>query len=240
MKRCICNVAVDGNYPHFQRRLLGTLIDPGKYVDKVMSWTNFYPPGSPTHQDQPYAFKIYALKEAVRLGFTTLLWLDTSVFCVAPVEPLLERIEKVGHFFIVGGDRLGTWSSDAALELFGHTRDQAMEKQLMGGTVYGFDLTNPRTKTFFDRWTWHESQGHFQLGSYFNANVQQPADRPVKPQGFVSDDPRCQGHRYDEVVASFLAYELGMELTWLGDLFQSGKNVVACSSYDINDKRIVS
>ena len=65
-KRCVINVATDG-YISWQKRLLASLDRVGR-CHEIMKWTNILPPGSPTHREWSYAFKLYALKEAEKTG----------------------------------------------------------------------------------------------------------------------------------------------------------------------------
>lgn len=240
-KRCIVNVAT-GNYVRFQHRLMATLTGVG-CDDVRLFWSDSYPAGSPTHQEDPYAFKLFAIEEAIEHGYTSIIWVDTSVEFLKPLEPLWEEIEREGHFMIIGGDKLFNWTNDGVLNAFGMTRDELQEKQwqLIGGTIYGFDVTNPRTREFLDEWFKLFRQGMFR-GSYINEGANIDGAKSLtknsgpKPVGKVSDDPRCWGHRHDETVGSFLAYKLNMKLSFLGGLFLGGQrgtnpNAVAQSGY---------
>jgi hypothetical protein len=234
MSRIILNVAT-GRYLPYQDRFINSLNRVG-YTGEKMIWRGQLPSASPSHEAAPYAFKLYAMQEAeCKTKATTILWCDSGVYFVKPPEPLFERIEAEGHFFIIGGDKLGNWCSDAALETFKISRDQVFknEWQLIGGTVLGFDLTNKTTQKFLTSWKYYCDLGLFH-GSYINTHGNLPEDvktiKASKPKGFVSSDPRCLGHRHDETVGSFLAYQFGMKLTALGDLFQGyASNVVARS-----------
>ncbi len=234
-KRCIMNVAVGGNYPKFQQRLIKSLDAVGDESHRLF-YTSVYPPGSPTHAEVPYGFKVHAFRAAQAAGYDSLLWLDTSVFAVRPLMPLWKRMEKHGNFFIVGGDKLGNWSSDEALMSFGITRDAAMAMQLMGGTVIGLDLRHERTQMFMSKWEQAMLAGLFN-GHYVSdkadaATLKAKAD---KPQGKVSDDPRCMGHRHDETIGSLLAYQLEMPLTWIGGLMQGDtEQTVLRSNYELS------
>jgi hypothetical protein len=226
-KRVILNVA-DGRYTQYQDRLLGSL-NAVKNDVPLLLWRDQFPPGSPPHQIHPYVFKLFAIREAIKAGYTSILWVDSGVWFIQHPHLLFERIEAEGHLFYIDADRLGSWSSDAAIEVFGMTRDQIFEKdmRLLSGTMYGFDTANPKTAEFLRQWWRHWEIGTF-AGHYLNEAVAadvQGVRRHNKTVGFVSDDPRCQGHRMDETVASFLAYQMDMKLTWLGDMFQGYKVV---------------
>lgn len=215
-KRCILTVANGPEkYYGFQERLLLSLdhvrVQAAKHI-----WRGKWPPG-PTHEEVPYGFKLSALRAAQADGYDVFLWLDTSVVAVAPLEALWREIENEGHYFIVGGDRLGNWTSEDALAEYHMTRDEVLAKnlQLIGGTVIGLDLRHVRTQAFMSMWEQAMQKGLFN-GSYLNEGVEAPADKAGKPVGKVSNDPRCQGHRHDETIGSFLSAALGMKQSWIG------------------------
>lgn len=210
-RRCILNVAT-GRYAPLQERLVRSLVDAG-YADGLLTWTDF-PPGSPTHEDTPYAFKLFAIREAERRGYTSVLWLDAPCTAAGPVAPLFERIERDGHLFVTGGERLGRWASDACLEAFGLSRDAALELPLLNGTFLGLALPSP--------WL-DELQRRLDLlrGPWLSEHAP-PDVRARKPErsiGFVSRDPRAWGHRHDEAVGSGIAHRLGMAISPQQGLF---------------------
>jgi len=153
------------------------------------------------------------------------MWVDSGVWFIQHPAAIFNHFEAEGHAFWIGGDKLGEWTNDNALEAFNQSRDAVLERnwQLVSGTMYGFDFTHERTRIFFDRWFQHWLDGTF-MGHYINKGGDkadlQGSGAHNKSVGFVSNDPRCKGHRMDETVASFLAYEMGMGMTNLGHLFQ--------------------
>ena len=209
--RCIVSVATDGYVP-FQERLMESLRSAG-YRDALIRWTNELPPGSPSHEDVPYGFKVSAIPEAFRQGHTSILWLDSPSQATASLDGLFERIEREGHLLMAGDEFLGNWASDDCLRAFGLPRDQAMNRKLMNGTFIGVDLRNARTLDWFRRWSDAARRGLFG-GPCFSPNA--PAEirdrKPGKSVGFVSTDSRCWGHRHDEAVGTCLAWRLDMLL----------------------------
>ena len=45
----------------------------------IRVWRNALPPGSPPHENQPYAFKAFAMKSAIDMGYETVTWIDSVV-----------------------------------------------------------------------------------------------------------------------------------------------------------------
>lgn len=216
-RRCILTVATDG-YVGLQRRLLDSLASV-RWRGGLLAWTGALPPGSPAHADEPYAFKLFAIREAAARGCGTLLWLDSACVAVSALDPLFDRIEKVGHLLVTAGDRLGNWSSDACLAAYGLTRNAAMDVPLVHGSFVGLCLSRPSSRAWLDG-MFHALRGGLFRGPYFSPHA--PADalrgKSGKPRGFVSKDARCWGHRHDEAVASCLALRLGLPPTPRGTL----------------------
>ena len=209
--RLILNVAT-GPYVPLQRRLLDSL----RGAD-VLSWTDAWPPKSPSHAETPYAFKLHALAEARRRGATAALWLDAPVVAHGRPEAVFDRIERDGHLFVTSGERLGTWIGDAALEALGLSRDEALELPLLNGTFIGLDL---RRGAWLDEMLEAAAAGLLN-GPYFteHAPAEARARKPGKSIGEASRDPRCWGHRHDEAIGSALAARKGMSIAPAPALF---------------------
>lgn len=162
--------------------------------------------GCELHENNPYAFKIAAFEQARKQGYTSILWLDSSVFAVAPVEPIFERLEQQGMVFQEAGHLLGTWSNDRCLQYFGITRDEAISILMIGNAGFlGLDFTNPAANIFFDKWSKACKDGIFK--GEWNNNGQTE-----------SQDERCLGHRHDMSCSSAIVHQLGLfDLAYKGD-----------------------
>jgi len=220
-KRAILNVAT-GRYVALQDRLVKSLKTAG-WTGGVLTWTDALPPGSPSHEDAPYGFKLYAIAEALKQGYLSVLWLDAPCVATKPLEPVFDWIERDGHCFVSGDERLGNWASDACLDAFGIPRDAAMSMPLLNGAFIGLDLEHARTREWYRRITQQCENGLFKgaaLTEHAPADVR--ARNVDKDMGHLSDDPRCWGHRHDEAVGSCLAPLLGMDITPHGELFGIG------------------
>lgn len=225
--RCIVNVAT-GPYVPLQGRLAASLRAAG-YRGAFLAWTEAFPPESPRHEDVPYAFKLFAFADALRRGYRTVLWLDAPCLANRAVTPVFERIERDGHLFVAGDDRLGNWAGDACLSAFSFTRNEAMSLDLMNGTFIGLDLFHPRGRAWFERLR-EACRGGLFNGPYLSEHAPAAirATKAGKTRGFVSRDRRCWGHRHDEAVGTCLANRMGMELSPPGDLFETGRNGRLC------------
>src|SRR5258706_9429489 len=148
-KRCILNVATGRYVPH-QARLVKSIAQAG-WTGGLLRWTERLPEGSPGHEQAPYGFKLYAFAEALKKGYTSLLWLDAPCSAESPLDPVFDVVERDGHAFVSSGEKLGNWASDACLQAFGISRDQAMEMALLNGAFIGLDLEHARSREWYRR-----------------------------------------------------------------------------------------
>ncbi|MBV8879154.1 MAG: hypothetical protein JO332_04230 [Planctomycetaceae bacterium] len=217
-KRALVNVAT-GRYVPLQRRLVNSAAAVG-WTGGLLTWTDALPPGSPSHDEAPYGFKLYAISEALRKGYTSVLWLDAPCRAALPLGPIFEAIERDGHCFVSSGERLGNWASDDCLAAFGIPRDAAMTLPLLNGAFLGLDLEHARTREWYRRIVQQCEAGLFRGAALTEHAPPEVRARNIdKDTGPLSDDPRCWGHRHDEAVGSCLAPLLGMDLTPQGTLF---------------------
>ncbi len=198
MKRCIINFANNrGNYLKGQQRLAQSLIKIGSTVD-IFFCQNEQSIGSPLHKDNPYAFKVYLFEKALSMGYTSILYVDASVWAVKPLCPIWDCVDRLGYMKQYAGQLVGEWANDRSLAYFGITRDEAMGMEMHGnGGFFALDFEKEIAKEFFKRWKNAMLNGMFK-GAWTNANNSE------------SNDPRCKGHRHDMTCGSIIANQLGM------------------------------
>jgi hypothetical protein len=159
--------------------------------------------GWPPHHQAPYAFKYYAVCQAIRAhDAQQVIYLDSSVYPVGEeaIEEAFDLITKTGSMLHRNGWLVGQWSTDACLARYRLTRDDAMRIPDMVGGCWGLDLRTPPGRTWLDL-MWAASNDPISFpGSWTNE------------KGQCSADPRCLGHRHDQTVGSIFAYQLGMPL----------------------------
>lgn len=171
-------------------------------------WYDVLPEGCPPHEESQYAFKIFALRRAIVAPFRYVLWMDSSFQPIGDMEPLWKHIEEHGFYVPIQGDaKLGAWTSDAALSLFGMSRDDAMGVPLVYSGLVGLDLESRVGKLIWNLWLNTYESGTWD-GPHFN---ELPHRRNgAKWYGMCSLDPRCEGHRHDEAALSFVLHSLGL------------------------------
>ena len=188
----------------------------GLFADKLVRWASGFlkygenaailvykkvPVGCPEPEDTPYASKVYVMQAAVKAGFTSILWADTSIVACQSLFPIWELVERVGYWFRNAPQpNVGPWICDAALPLLGITREQAFKIPKIATHSLGLDLEKSIAQEFLSQWMAAANNGSFR-GPRDNTN------------GAASSDPRVMGHRQDLSAASVIANRLGMAST---------------------------
>jgi hypothetical protein len=198
MRRAILNVATGGWYPAGQQRLFDSIEERGDNATRLF-WRDQLPPGSPTHEKAPYAFKPYAFLYARTLGFDQALWMDASCWAIRPLDTVWGRMDEHGWWLEPDGHMVGEWISDVALELLGLSRDEVMRMPLIEGKLIGLDFRNRTACRFLNEWVAIADAGGFN-GPWTNEN------------GQASMDGRCRGHRHDIACGSPVVHRLGMRM----------------------------
>jgi hypothetical protein len=208
--RIIVNCGIRSMYENRHRKLKEALHHHcGK--DTAFLLYSDYPDGCPEHHDRQYAFKIYAMREAIKAGFRFVLWMDCAFIPRAPIEPVWNRIREYGWYVPRQGDSfLGTWISDSALAFCGIDRKTADAIPLAFSGLVGLDMGNDTARTI-----WAEWQRHYEAG-VFNGPHRNIPGAPMEPwghktSGHVSDDPKVEGHRHDEASLSFILWQNHLE-----------------------------
>jgi hypothetical protein len=185
MKNAIVTFANEhGNYLKGLERLRVSL--RGKFDGNFFGFVGEENVGAPKHEDDPYAFKVYAIDLLVSSGYTKILWLDSSVYAVKNVMPVFDEIKARGYIMQEAGHMAGSWCNDATLRYFGLTRRQAMEMPMYGNAgMLGLDMEHDTARDFFERWKQSMQSGCFK-GSWLN-------------------------HRHDMSCGSIIANMLGMQ-----------------------------
>jgi len=165
----------------------------------IFAFNTFESIGSPKHTDSPYEFKLHAIRMGYLKGYDIVIWCDSVVKLLRPINDWIPEIQKRGVYLQRDGHRLGNWANDRAIEAFGLKRDDLMvEDTTVYACVMAFDFRHPITKTFMYKWKECADKGLFR-GKWHNR------DRTE------SQDPRCEGHRHDQTCAELVARELNIE-----------------------------
>lgn len=167
MKRAIVNLVTTHNegYIKGQERLVESL--KGRFDGDVVTFRGESSVGAPLHQDNPYAFKLYAIREVRERGYDQILWLDASVYAVKDVSPVFDWLTVKGVFMEEAGHWAGDWSPEYVLDYFCIDKGIASEMPCFAAGYVGFDFTREKSRNFFARWYNAMRDGMF-VGSWNN------------------------------------------------------------------------
>ncbi len=187
--------------PHYRANLERLLASPYLENEQVQVWEDELPPESPSHRDCPYGFKLYAIQSAVRMGATSVLWLDSSTVVLKPLDDLWRLIEQQGYWFSRNYEwNNGQFCSWEALDIMGITREWAFKIPQVTAACFGLNLHDTIAMEFLARW-----YSLMKLGAF-------AGDRG-NLTGHVADPTQYQGHRNDQSCASHVVHCLSMWLT---------------------------
>lgn len=146
--------------------------------------------GCPEHSDIPYAFKPAAIAKVRDMGYDIVIWMDSPVYAIKPLDRLIEHI-YLGEmaFFDNIGFTVGDYTSDDCLVRCNTTREQAFQIPMIMACVMGFNFNSIRAQEMFRLYA-NGTDGY--VGAWTNDN------------GQVSDDKRVKGHRHDQSVMSLI------------------------------------
>ena len=228
--RAIVSVATGTHYVKGLDRLTEWCAANG---EDYVSWRDRLPPGSPTHQQVPYAFKAYALKYAADHGADVLLQADACILPVRSLEPLWERIERDGYWIGANGFTNYEWTADLAYpDLFPDTfllgfysAARIVNRDIphvVAGT-FGISLQHPTGRAILDEYFRLASTTKAFCGPWVNTNHPTQLDKSEGPGRGPCGPSDVRGHRHDQTALSVIAWRLGCKLTNPPDVFSYGK-----------------
>lgn len=202
MKKTVVSFADGvGNYAKALMRLELSLKQVG--FDGTFKGINDYGHiNSPLHREVPYAFKALSIKKTIEEGAELILWCDSVVYATKSIDPIFKHIEEKGYLLFDNiGYSIGDYTSDACLNRFGMSREDAFNSKMLMCCCMGFNIHHPQAKEFLDKYIEAALDGISYPGSWTNENLQ------------VSEDMRVAGHRHDQSVASILAKQMNLQIT---------------------------
>lgn len=170
---CIISAGVGGWYPQGVARLERSLMFHG-YAGQVITWKDEYPFGCPHNEIDPYAIKIYAFKEAFERGYTHVLWLDSSFWCIKNPHNIFDIINDNGIFAFRSGYNCAQTCTDRLLSVAGLTRDEAEQIPEIATGAVGLNINNPDAQKVWNVW-----KDYCEAGLFINSrthNIDESAD----------------------------------------------------------------
>lgn len=170
------------------------------YAGDSIFWRDEYPPDCPPHHENPYAFKIYAFKEAFRCGYKIVVWLDCSFWAIQNPMKIFDIVNEHGNFAFRSGYNCAQTCTDALLADVGITRDQAEQIPETATGIVGINIDNPEGKAVFEYWEDFCNKGLFKNSRSYNP--------------FESADPRFLHARQDQSAYSMALYKAGVDFLY--------------------------
>lgn len=234
--RIVVNVATTEHYIKGQKRLEQALGDQG---EQLLYW-DILPSKWRSHEEFPYAFKGFALKDAAT-HFDLLLWCDSCILPVKSLEPLWERIERDGYWMSRNGFSNYEWTADSAYPDLFHEEIMNLAAEDAGkpsietlrdlnrtiphvvATAFGLNVKHPAGKAFLDEYYRLASETRAFCGPWINRNQVEAMFMKETARVAPCGPPDVLGHRHDQSCASVIAWRLGFELTSPPEIFAYGK-----------------
>lgn len=209
MKVVICNVSYGGWYRKGLARMIQEFerVSPGY---ELQSWLNVLPHGTPRIVKDGidytgYAAKPFALLHALQSADVALL-IDSSVYPIKHIEPLLDFIKGHGYYLAPAGFTVGEWTNDGMLAQAGLDRDRALKIPDVASGIVGFAKTDSNREALRQ---WCEMTRWDSFAAPHSNSKAADKRHHYRNVGFVSSDPRCSGHRQDQSALSIIAHQMG-------------------------------
>jgi ribosome modulation factor len=192
---CFLNVGLGQWYSTGSDRLKGSLIDKG-FDGDMLIWKDEWP-SNRFPRDCVYAVKADAMETAMKRGYTTLIWGDSSIYARKNTSPFTEHIRQHGYWIGQSGYRASETATDAQLQYFGVSRDWAHEIPDCATGLFGFDVSRPEYRAVVEQWIQAAKDGAF---------------RGPRNHGGGSQDRRYKHGRQDQAAMSLLLGKHGVVL----------------------------
>ena len=153
----------------------------------IHAWQDELPPYSPTHANQPYAFKAYAAQWAFDQGYETVTWVDSSIHMEGSADAYIRHLHEVGYYFQHNGFNCAQTCSDSMLDHYKVSRDAVEHVPEVVGGFWGL---HRRNRSFVD-----ELVANSRIGLFSGSRCHDTRD---------SGDPRFLFCRHDQSLMSLL------------------------------------
>ncbi len=142
------------SYPAGLKRLLKLVSESdfkGHVLYRMGGWPNTEG-GDLNLAHVPYAFKVSFFREAQRLGYKRVLWLDTSVVPLVSVNEIFSMIEEQGYFVMGNSHTVGPYMNSSAAAFFGFNLQQTFKIPSCSAGLFGVDFTQDTGRRIIDWW----------------------------------------------------------------------------------------
>lgn len=201
---CVVNAAWGDGYAKGQRRLIESLRSHG-YTGDILTWSN---EKINKHHDveHPYTMKAAAFVEAIKKGYSNILWLDCSVICLKNITPFFELIKTESVYFWQSGWKLSDSATDKDLEFAGLTRDEAETMIECASGIVGLNFDDRDVRRLFY--------------IFLDANEFGVCSTSRNHDG-QSSDPRFKWGRQDQTAFTIAFHKAGFDKMYEANLYSS-------------------
>ncbi|MBI2742464.1 MAG: hypothetical protein HYX48_00910 [Chlamydiales bacterium] len=140
------------HYPDGLRRLI-QIVERSDFKGHILYHFGGWPDlagGSLVLAHVPHAFKACCFKEAQRLGYKRVLWLDSSIFPVVSLNLIFKMIQEKGYFTIGNFHQVGPYCNADTAAHFGFTLEETYHLLSCQSGFIGVDLTTPQGREVVD------------------------------------------------------------------------------------------
>lgn len=100
----------------------------------------------------PNAFKPCFFREAQRLGYQRVFWLDASILPLVSLNRIFETIASKGYFIPGNGQYVGPFMNEQAATSLKTTLDECSKIPSCSAGIFGVDFSNEKAAQAFGRW----------------------------------------------------------------------------------------
>lgn len=160
-------------YPNGLKRLLKAIKRSdfkGHVLYRLGGWPNAEG-GDLVLAHVPYAFKVSFFKEAQRLGYKRVLWLDAAVLPLVSLNDIFSTIQEKGVFVMGNGLQIGPYMHPQAAAFFGLTQAETDSIPSCSAGLFGVDFSQEIGRKVIELWDLaaHDKEAFFSMRSDQNA-----------------------------------------------------------------------
>ncbi len=121
----------------------------GHFLYRLGGWPDVEG-GSLTLIHVPYSFKLCMIREAYRLGYKNIIWIDSAVIPGEKFNAILRYLEEDGYFLIDHVTKVAAHDSPMVVEAFSLTEYERASIPQIQASLIGLNMENERTRLFFE------------------------------------------------------------------------------------------
>lgn len=142
------------NYPQALKRLLDSVMHSdykGHVLYRIGGWPNTEE-GDLTLTGVPYAFKPCFFKEAQKLGYQRVLWLDTSVTPLVSLNEQFCWIKQKGYLVVGNTHTVGPFFNELSARSLKTTLEESFAIPSVSAGIFGLDFSHEQARKALSLW----------------------------------------------------------------------------------------